>query len=85
MRVYGWDDTGVARGEMMAAEVSAGQAYVAAYGPASVAPPDWEMAFTRFREAQRRLVALMRAADADPDAVRLVRELKAADVPEVEA
>ena len=78
MRIYGWDDVGVARGEPQAAEVDAGT--VRDQGPLRAAPPDWVAAYTRFGEAKAALIAEMQSEGSDPDDIDLVRSLRACDL-----
>jgi hypothetical protein len=79
MKVYGWDDTGVQRGELLAAIVDAAQLY---YGVDILAGElGWERAFTSFAEARKQLVNAMSAEGVDQEIIDLVRSLKAAYVP----
>lgn len=83
MKVYGYDDTGPARGELLAAIVNARDAD---FGMDMLADAlGWEKAFTSFRAAQLELLDEMDMdADPDPDLIRMVRKLKACYVPIVE-
>ncbi len=78
MKIYGWDDTGPLRGELMAARVNARDLD---FGLALVAKElGWERAFTRFSEARTALLRAMRQAGADAELIRLMKCTKASDV-----
>ena len=79
MKVYGFDDSDVVRGELRAAEVDA--ADISHYHDIATAELGWEYMSTRFKEAQRELIARMEAEDSDPELTDSVRRLKAAYVP----
>lgn len=79
MMIYGWDDTGTARGEMVAGRIDAkdldfGLDHVAA-------ALGWERAFTAFQQARTELVVQMRKEGVDPELIDTVRQIKASYVP----
>lgn len=81
MKVYGFDCTGPHRGELMAAQIDALELE---FGMEAIAAGlDWEFAATSFKAAKAELLQEMVLQDADPDLVRLARQCKARDVPEV--
>ncbi len=82
MKIYGYDDLGPMRGEMIAAHVTSSQLD---FGLESVAHElGWEKAFTSFAEAKKELMKAMKADDADDDLVRTARDYRASDIPVVE-
>ena len=78
MKIYGWDDVGVWRGELQVADAIA--ADVHDYGALRAAPDDWEEAFTRFGQAKRELLERMAAEGVDEDIVAGVKPLRAEDL-----
>jgi hypothetical protein len=75
MKVYGWDDTGPYRGELLTADVDASDLD---FGLDLVAGElGWEAAFTSFSEARRTLIERMRAQGSDPELIRSLNTLKA--------
>ncbi|MAN51180.1 MULTISPECIES: hypothetical protein [unclassified Marinimicrobium] len=79
MKFYGWDDCGVARGEMLATDISAGDLD---FGPELLAHEiGWERGFTSFKAAQRALLEAMQAEGAASDLIDQVRRYKASYVP----
>ena len=82
MKVYGYDDTGPARGELIAAEIAARDLD---FGLDALAGElGWEYVATAFCEAKQALVAKMCADGADEELIRMVRGMKASYVPVVE-
>ena len=82
MRVYGWDDTGVMRGDVVAANVDAKELE---FNSEEVAARlGWEAIFSKFAVARAELIQRMTEYRVDPDCIRLVNTLKARDVPMVE-
>ena len=80
MRIYGWDDIGVARGEMERMD-GADARMVEADGAMIEAPGDWVAAYASFAEAKRAFVAAMLAEGVDDDMVREARRMRAHDLP----
>jgi len=79
VKVYGWDDTGVQRGELLAAIVDAAELD---YGTDMLAGElGWEQSFTSFQEARKQLINAMSAEGVDRELIDLVRSLKAGYVP----
>lgn len=79
MKVYGYDDTGIWRGEMFAAEV---RPIDLDFGEKLLASElGWEYCTTRFANAQKQLVAEMEQAGTDQELIKTVRQLKASWVP----
>ncbi len=79
MKVYGYEDIGPARGELVAAVVTAD---AIDFGMEALAYDlGWENAFTSFREAKRALKEQMHVDGCDQELIRLVRMLKARDIP----
>ncbi|MFT6552565.1 MAG: hypothetical protein ACJA1I_002621 [Zhongshania marina] len=81
MKVYGYDDTGPFRGELVAAEIRAidldfGEKFLAS-------ELGWEFCTTRFAEAKKSLIARMKNLGADEEMISAVRECKAGYVPVV--
>lgn len=82
MKIYGWNDVGIARGELECAHADAGA--VAHLGALQAAPRTWEVAFTRFSDARAALRLMMIGQGEDPELADLVKDLRAADVPEAD-
>ena len=81
MRIYGWDDTGPHRGELLAARVDSN---ILKLGLDCVAGElGWESAFTSVQAARAALLTAMRDLDADEELTQIVNRTKAGDVPEV--
>lgn len=81
MRLYGWDDTGPYRGELLAARVDSS---ILKLGLDCVAGElGWESAFTSYQAARAALLTVMRDLDADEESIQTVNRTKAGDVPEV--
>lgn len=81
MKVYGYDDTGPARGELIAADVDNADLVL---GPKPLAQElGWDALFTRFTEARQSLLREMESAGADDDLINTVRNTKAHYVPVV--
>lgn len=81
MKVYGFDDVGVPRGEMLA---STTEAFMVSYGMDTVAAElDWEFASTSFAAAKAELIKRMIAEEINVDMIMDVRILRAPDVPMV--
>ncbi len=78
MKVYGWEDVGPFRGEMLAANVDAD---VLNYGlEHTAAHLGWEKAFTSFSAAKSELIRNMEYAAVDADLIEIVKGLKASYV-----
>ena len=80
MKIYGWNDVGVARGELEYAHADAGS--VAHLDALQAAPRTWEVAFTRFTDARSALRLMMIGTGEDPADADLVKDLRASDIPE---
>lgn len=79
MKVFGYDDTGVSRGELLAAVV---RAIDLDFGMDLLAKElGWEYVFTSFKKAQSDLIARMKLHGIDPDLIKTVRDTKASYVP----
>lgn len=78
-KVYGFDDTGPYRGEMLAAQVSAEDLRVWDFDQLA-ASLDWEFCHTAFSKARAELLTRMQNVGADEEAMRLVRKFKASYV-----
>lgn len=78
MKVYGFDDADVIRGELRAAEIDAADLD---FSDNTCAGLGREYMTTRFGEAQKELLARMRNEEADDEALAAVRSLKAAWIP----
>lgn len=83
MKVYGYDITGPARGDLLATRVDANDLD---YGTEALACEfGWEFVSRSFAAAKQALLNQMHDESADLDLIRIVRGMKASDVPEVEA
>jgi len=81
MKVYGFNDVGPHRGELLCTQVEPRDLD---FGMESLAHHlSWEFAATSFKEAQKQLLAEMVASDIDPELIRAIRQCKASYVPEV--
>lgn len=79
MKVYGWEDFGPSRGDLLAATVSVERLD---YGLDVLADElCWERAFTSFREARAAFLAEMREQEADIELINLVSTLQARHLP----
>ncbi|MCE7520348.1 hypothetical protein LZG37_19605 [Halomonas titanicae] len=78
MKVYGFDDTGPCRGEMLSGHVDS---FDVEYEREALVL-NWEFASRSFAKAKAELLRQMKSIEADPDLIRLVRQFKASDVPE---
>ena len=78
MKVYGFDDTDVVRGELRAANVDAGDMR---FPDDLQAQLDWEFLSRRFAEAQSALITKMEEEGSDPDLIHPIRSMKASYVP----
>lgn len=76
MKVYGFDDTGPLRGELQSMQLDS---FAVEY---EEWPLGWEFASRSFAKAKAELLRQMKENNADPDLIRLVRQLRACDVPE---
>jgi len=75
MKLYGWDDTGVARGELLAADVPKRDLD---FGLDAIAYDlQWDAIFTRFAVAKAALLAAMEEAGTDPELILVARRFKA--------
>lgn len=77
MRVYGWDDTGVVRGELRA--VVADNDIVFNHPDELPGELGWERAFTSFKKAKAALIAAMVEQESAPELIATVRSYKASD------
>ncbi|KMQ73765.1 hypothetical protein [Marinobacter subterrani] len=82
MKVYGFDDVDVHRGELRAAEA---EPWGLRFPGELQARLDWEFMSTRFSEARTELVLRMEQQDVDPELIEGVRRLKAGWLPVEEA
>lgn len=82
MKVYGWDDTGIMRGDMAAANVDAKELEFSSEEVA--ARLGWEAIFSRFTVARNEMAKQMIECRVDPESVRLVKSLKASDITTIE-
>lgn len=83
MKVYGYDDTGPYRGDLIAAHIESSDLN---FGMEAIAfSLDWVYASTKFTEARDHLVAAMKDAGTDIELVDQVRRSKASHVPVMEA
>lgn len=81
MRVYGFDDTGIQRGDLVAAVIDATDLH---FGEEAIATEmGWEVCFTRFADAQKSLIEAMEKADVDHELIQLAKSVKASHVPVV--
>lgn len=80
MKLYGWDDTGPYRGDLLAADVDACDLKFFSL-ESFAAELEWEKVFTNFRDARQGLLIEMTAVDADPDLMLAVKTMKASFVP----
>ncbi|MDT8428517.1 MAG: hypothetical protein RQ757_07095 [Pseudomonadales bacterium] len=76
MKIYGYDDTALARGDMLVADIEA-QELKAWPIDMIAAELGWEFASTRFGDARNHLLAALQAEDADPEVIEIVRHTKA--------
>jgi len=82
MKVYGWNDTGPLRGEILAAEAASCDIY---FGNEMLAGElGWEKAFTSFSECRRTLLKEMQDQGAGTEQIAAVRNMKAWHVPVTE-
>ena len=84
MKVYGFDDTGPHRGELLAATVPGGDLNIFG-GEAICHELGWRMLSTSFSKARKALLAAMEEVGADDEMIRTVRQFKASYVPVVDA
>lgn len=83
MKIYGWDDTGPYRGELLAAQIGVRDLD---FGLEMIAAElGWEKAFTAFADARKALVEAMVVAGADNELVQATKNIKASYVPVVAA
>lgn len=78
MKVFGFDDSDVVRGELRAANIDAADLH---FHDATCAELDWEFMSAKFSEARKELIKRMVEEGADHEAIALVRTLKASYVP----
>lgn len=78
MKVFGFDDIDVQRGELRAAKIDA---MLLHFHEATCAELGWEFMSTRFSEAKAELIRRMDEEGVDPEMVAVVRGLKAAFLP----
>lgn len=78
MKVYGFDDTDVQRGEMKAAEVDAD---LLRFEGEAMALLGWECCSRRFKEARDALIVKMMEEEVDDELIDVVRTLKASFIP----
>lgn len=77
MKVYGWSDAGLMRGDMEAANVDK----VDVEYEAAACSLGWDALFSNFTSARTEMVKQMGEFLVDPETIRLVKSLKASDVP----
>lgn len=81
MKVFGFEDVGPYRGEMLATDV---RPIDLDFGEALLAVElGWEYCSTRFADARKKLLAAMADAGVDEELVGAVKSIKAGDVPVV--
>lgn len=81
MKVFGFDDTGPHRGDLLAAQVD--KIYADHFGMEFIASDlGWEYAATSFKQAKTELIRQMKEVQADPELIQGVRECKASHIPE---
>jgi len=78
VKVYGFDDTDVVRGELQATEADTGDLR---FPDELQARLGWDYLSRRFVEAQAALIAKMKEEGSDPDLIGPVRGMKASYVP----
>ena len=78
MKVFGFDDTGVMRGEMLAAKVDAGDMRFPGMTRRELG---WEFVSSKFSEARGELLNRMYDEGVDDEMIKTVRSLKASWVP----
>lgn len=82
MKIYGWDDSGVMRGDMLAANVTARDLD---FGLDAVAGDlGWEFAFLSFKDARIAMLEQMQRDGADEELIQNMRTMKASYLPVVE-
>lgn len=74
MKVYGFDDSDVVRGELQAANGDRDDLY---FSEAFMCSLGWEYISTRFADAQKALLERMEAEGSDPELIETVRGFKA--------
>lgn len=82
MKIFGWEDAGVLRGDMVfttvdSIDMDSGLEAVAKKSGLAVVR-------TSFTEARKELVCEMKKEGADPELIVLVKSMKASDVPLLE-
>ena len=77
MKIYGFEDSDIARGELRAVE---GDAADMAYPEDLLGSLDWEFLSTRFSEARSQLATRMADEGCAPELIEAVRGLKASFV-----
>lgn len=81
MKVFGFDDSDVFRGDLWAAEAEAFELH---FDGELAARLHWDYLSTRFAEAKAELVQRMQDEGVDQESIDLVRSMKAAQIPLVE-
>ncbi|KTG26295.1 hypothetical protein AWR38_00575 [Idiomarina sp. WRN-38] len=79
MKVFGFDDTGACRGELLSTQLDSFAVEHEEW------PLGWEFASRSFAKAKTELLREMQENNADPELIKLVRQLRARDIPEEEA
>lgn len=79
MKIYGWEDCGPFRGDMVAAKVPAADLDFGLYLIA--AELGWAQAFESFREARRAFLLEMQSQGVDGELISAARALRASDIP----
>lgn len=77
MRVYGYGDIDIVRGEIHAAEIDKADMD---YPEQLAARLDWVMVSTRFSDAKAKLIAAMQAEGSDKELIDVVYQIKASYV-----
>ncbi|GJM12760.1 MAG: hypothetical protein DHS20C12_11630 [Pseudohongiella sp.] len=83
MKVFGFDDTCVARGDLLAAEVN--KRDLDWMGETAAAHSLMWACCTTFKKAKAQLITRMKAERVDPELIELVQTCRASHVPVVEA
>lgn len=78
MKVYGFDDTDVVRGELRASNADSADLH---YEGEFMCSLGWEYLSTRFGDAQKALLERMEAEGSDPELIKAVSGFKASHIP----
>lgn len=81
MKVYGWDDTGPHRGDLLAANIAV---FDLDFGLEMLAGDlGWECVFTSFKDARAALIKAMHELGVEEEIIKLTRRIAARHVPVV--